>query len=1041
MLAGALPVPAAADEPPFQVDLEVVAAALFGAQMQIRFGGADEGIKRLLLSAEFLEWRRLNPTASESEATGHLEAMNDGLTDALRPQDRVRGEAEIAMRGASALVALPGRAAPTAVHQRRMVEFVHSKSIGVFDTREDVVSGSLRTAAWISARAAIESEVWSAVRRQSLADRDLAAAWANVVGYPLDPTASLAALKSDPQIEALIDVDAILVQTSRPAFLLEIQRQFGQVAIVLEHESEHARARLAANAAACPVTAQSTCTPEQQQAAKDAAKAEQKDADVGAAAAKILGALARIGDQKTGEKIEKAASAWFSIITAINKYSVAVGGMSAADAIESAAAFVMTGDILGAIVTLVGLFGESTPSLDQQILDQVKEMRKEIRALHQDMQQSFQRVETQLNTIFAVMINEFDRLNATLVGNTAALSNIQNQLAQQDLRLETVAATILTAIGDVELHDTRADVNQYIGYRETYGQPIPTFGEYTDPENEFNLAATDVANHEAFVVDPSLAFDPTVDPTAVLDASGESSALSYLARRAQARDPRISSPIQPFANPSIWNFAAQAYGLLALQNPDFARQVSVVRSQEVRFEGQRILDVASSFSRPTTQTAGDRVNPVFTSLVGEYRTALGRVGARLSAIRTQTVLPRQEPIDPLGTSFVRVPKTYSLFGAANQAVPDSTLPADAATLRPCSTPIGPSLSRPSNVSLKALPAEVRFAHYAYSPSMLDTPRLPEVGLCYDAAFVGVRERFTTSAYEQYGKLRLTMRARFRWSRTNDTLPDAQWQSVRTATYTWPEMLIERDCLSIHCTNPVHVEVNDALNARYPRDRALFEQSAVLATDAALTAVVRSQMAAFLVGRQKKLYELAAAEVHDANTELNGAGRVMSRVARELQAYTRFGFPVALATDDILSSLLFGQYALLVNKTTDPQLEASFTVAANRYACTPAVSAGEPCFGGPFYPLGGQLFVETVGGVAVTQPVTCKVSSSGIPGAPGDPVGDCLVASGTVRLNALQNRYREHTALLVSGEYVEQLPWIADTMEMLPLVDTLVRAGE
>ena len=109
-----------------------------------------------------------------------------------------------------------------------------------------------------------------------------------------------------------------------------------------------------------------------------------------------------------------------------------------------------------------------------------------MRALHLEMRQSFQRIDAQLNTIFIAMLKEFDKLGSAIAGNTAALIDIQNPLAEQELRLETVAATILTAIGDVELHDARVDVNQYIGYAETYGQPIPTFGEYIGPENEFH---------------------------------------------------------------------------------------------------------------------------------------------------------------------------------------------------------------------------------------------------------------------------------------------------------------------------------------------------------------------------------------------------------------------------------------------------------------------------------------------------------------------------------------------------------------------------
>jgi hypothetical protein len=1032
LLAASLPVVATAEEPPFHVDLEVVAERLLATQVQIHYSGAA-GIERLLLSAEVLEWRRQNPTASGSEGTHHLESLYDGLHDGLRTQDRVGNEAEMVMRGISVLFGRPESTAASAPLVRRMVEVILDKSLGAFDTREDVVAGSLRNAAWIGARVQIEADVYAAVRQRALVDPEFAGFWSEVIGYPVDPAAPLATLAHDPRLDALVDVDAILArQASRAEFMEEIKRQFGLVALALESESVHARERLVASAAACPVQPQPSCTPEQQAAAKAQTQAAQKDVDVGASAAKILGALARIGDAKTGEKIEKAATAWYSIITAINKYGSAVGGMGLGEMLESAATVALTGDILGAVVTLVGLFSDSGPSLDQQILNQVKELQKEVRALHQDMQASFQRVDMKLDLIFETMNIEFARLGVSVAANTAALTDIQNQLANQGLRLESVAASILVAIGDVELHDARSDVNQYIGFRENYGQPIPSFLEYTGPENEFHLTATDLASHSAFVVAPSLAFDPSADPTALLDVNGESAALSYLARRAHARDPRVNDPIQPFANPSVWNFGAQAYGLLALQNPGFAAQVSETRSQQIQFEGERILGVAASFSRPNAQPApADRLNPIFQGLIADYRAALKRVGNRMIAIRSSQVVSRFEP------GFAQpVPKSYGLFGPVNQSIPATTLPPDATTLHPCTSPIGPALSRPTNVTFTTLPMEVRFAHYAYAPDMAPGGALPEMSVCYDAGFVDEREVVTAAATFEYAKLRIAMRTRFRFAGAG-TPEQTSWLNVRSATYTWPEMLISKECHSIHCAGDTHVELLDAIVARWPKDKGIFQASATLANDAAVVGSIRTRMTAFLNGRRYALYALAAKDAHDAGTEMNGAGRALAQFARELQAYTRLGFGVALGADEILSSVLFGRYPLIVNKATDAQLEASFVTAANAYVCAPTVAPGEPCFGGPFDPLRDQPFVETLAGT-VNEPLFCAESTASVPVLTSDPVGNCLMASGTRRVEALESRLRLHTEDLEAGRYVERLPWIGATMEMLPLVDTLVR---
>lgn len=65
---------------------------------------------------------------------------------------------------------------------------------------------------------------------------------------------------------------------------------------------------------------------------------------------------------------------------------------------------------------------------------------------------------------------------------------------------------------------------------------------------------------------------------------------------------------------------------------------------------------------------------------------------------------------------------------------------------------------------------------------------------------------------------------------------------------------------------------------------------------------------------------------------------------------------------------------------------------------------------------------------------------GVKALPGDPVGDCLVASAYSRVNALDARYREHSQRLADGKYVEQLPWVATTVAALPVVSAVVHSG-
>ncbi|MCP3170217.1 hypothetical protein [Myxococcus qinghaiensis] len=1038
----------------FQVDPETLSEQLFSAQVQVREGGKP-GLVRLVLSAELVEWRRRNPTASSTDVALHLSGVQQRLTAALLPSDAMRSESDYALKLVSLLVQDTQSAAATSPQLRLLVDRTLGASLSTFDTREDLVNGSLRMTSWLSARSEVELAVWTAVRRLAALDATFALRWNESLGQPvnLNATATLAQLKADPQLLVHVDIDALLAQqTSQAAFLQEIRRQFELVAAALAAESEQARARLVALTSICPVSTTPSCTPEQRAAAAATAQAEQKEIDAAAVAAKLLGGLARIADLKAGEKIEKVATAWFSIITAINKFDTAIDGLSVAGALSSGASLVLAGNILGAVMSLVGLLGDSGPSLDQQILEQVLALRQEVRALHEEMRARFDIIGQSLNVIFTTMLNEFDRLNVAIAGNTAALIDVQNQLAEQELRLETVAATILTAIGDVELHDTRVAVNRYIGHVENYGVPIPTYGVYTGPENEFHYAATGVATHTAFVVSPALATDPAVSPTNILNNYGESNALSYLARLGSLRDARVPASTNVFANPSVWNFSAQAYALLALQNPGYASQVNPSRTAQIGLEGLRILDVASSFSRPAfPDRAGNRTNPIFKSLIADYRAALERFGNSLSAIRVQEIEKRQEPLDSSGASYLSIPKDYGVFSTASQAIPESTLPVDRTTLSKCTpTSWNPQLSRPSNVTYKTLPTELRFAHYAYSPvaASTNTSMLPELFQCYDIAWVNPRTVTTSTSSSEYARLRLSIHTRFRWA-TGPALPihaDKVWVNARTATYTWPEIRVSYECWNPHipnCSNPEPpVELEQALIERWPRDRALFEQSATLSNDATLLGVARTRMTAFLQGRQREYFSKAVSALVNANTPLNVAAADMTRAARQLQAFTRLGFPVALSSDDLLSGLLFGQRSVPVDMVLSPQLSNTFVTALNAYACTPVSTVGKPCEGGVFHPLVDQPHLDTRRPKPpTTTPMVCRLSTANLPGVTGDdPVGDCMIAGAYDRLGALSERYMHYSQLLHDGTYVEELPWIASTLDTLPLVDTLTRTS-
>ena len=92
-------------------------------------------------------------------------------------------------------------------------------------------------------------------------------------------------------------------------------------------------------------------------------------------------------------------------------------------------------------------------------------------------------------------------------------------------------------------------------------------------------------------------------------------------------------------------------------------------------------------------------------------------------------------------------------------------------------------------------------------------------------------------------------------------------------------------------------------------------------------------------------------------------------------------------------------------------------------------------------LAKQPHLDTTPGTR-TQPFpACLSTTLGVPGGTNDgPVGDCMIGGAQARLNARVTRYARYSRLLADGAYVEERPWIASTLDTLPLVDTLVRTN-
>ncbi|WP_130407844.1 hypothetical protein [Micromonospora violae] len=997
--------PASADPVPVPIPQAALTDRAFGQVAEIHIQGAAR-IKTAVLSAEFVQWHRLHPNATAKQVQTQLTTRQQLLDNSLTAFDVLLPEQDLLLKSVDILLGAPGGDTRTSPEITGLVGAVIGRTVEPWDTREELASGALRTAQWLRGRDDALAAVWSAVRQAGAANAPFADAWNAVLGEPfgVDVTNTYDELTQDPGFSQ-VDLDAILaLQGDSVAYVAAAKQQLASLHARLLGLSLEIRLEIGGNNQKCPPEGppSAACTAAAKKAAEERDKDRQQTISDIKAGVGMVSTIIGFADPDAGKKSKVIGEAVLTTISAISTYAAAITGRGLAGSIFSTATLAMTGNIFGAVMSVVGLFGSNTPSLDAQILAQVKALRDEVRALGDEMRASFARVEAQINTVYANMMAQFDKLNAAIAGNTAQITLVQQQVAQLGLRLEDIAATVLAAIGDATLHDARADINQYIGYLENYGQPIPTYGEFVGPENEFHLTATQLASGAAFVVPRTDADNPAVDPTTVLNSFGEARSINYLARIASGRDPSMVEPSTPVGNPTVWNLGAQAYAMVMLQNPTYAAQVSTGRAAQIEAEGTRIADLAASFGRPVDGNA----NSLISGLVDEYVAATNELSTALAAFRRNEIQVRWEP-DANGVQ-VKTLKNYDLFWDTDKTLAPAPATADEATVPSCGG--SRQIDRPSNVRYDLMSPMVRTLQYAYTPRPDEPPagvrELPEVGYCYTPSWVHTRTTgYGTGVVRYYGKLRLQIHSRFRLS------PTAAWQNSRTADYTWPDEQVYRiDCELFNCDSETTPE--QGLTSKWPSGRYAFASAATATNNTALDTELTPTLRGFLQARQKSMYD----RVRDQSTQVSGsvpaALKKLNTAARLLQAYTRLGLPNALDSDDVLSANLFGQYQIPVNMPTDAKIGNAYARASGNYAlCGPS-----PCPLDPSRPLRDQ--------VSLKLPCEAAVDASNLP---GDPLGDCLIASARSRAVALMQRYDVWADQMTAGLHHERVPWLNDTL--------------
>ncbi|MFY1635068.1 hypothetical protein ACN27F_17640 [Solwaraspora sp. WMMB335] len=1013
--------PVRADSP-ITFDDDQARAALFAAAVALT-GPDTAGMKNALLTAELLDWRAINPAAGSGDVAAHVAAMRVRADQAVpEGQGDERSRFSIAAAILAKLaVAGSGAVADGPAVRAYLTSTVGSEGAGVVDDALDLVRGGYQDAGWNARVREVIGATWRTLHERAAADPALADGWdaAFAARTGIGVRASEASLLAVPvhpprggnpgTLGHYVPLAALRAESDdRDAYRTLVQQQATQVLAVLESDANIRITEVVNYANAYLVNQDPKPDAATREAERIKTEGNKKIFEGLGETVNVLSTLMGFADPQFGKQLQTVGKAVVTSVTAINTYMTTVLGQGLSVAATAMGTAVLTGNLLGAAMTLVTLFSGGAPNPNALILGEIAKLREQVNRLAQGMERRFDRIETALNTMYDDIVDLLTELTRSVDEIRARLGHIATQLQTIERKVDAMALAVHVALESIEQGDLNAVITTYVHHQEITGQPIPDFINVYYPLAEsptFRFATVDAANQGTFTVPAGTSL---VDPTSVLDTYLPEGAINYLTSWAANRVGG-SWPNERVANPAAWNTAARTYNILQLENPSYAAQVTAGRAEAVAAAGERINNQVRRFSAPA---AGGATNPLFDTLTQDYRTAMSGWAAQVEEIRRAVMWNGYDVPQP----------QYDLWGSPDQAV--AARIAESSNMSACSGNRG-IRAIPSTFARATLPNPYQLADHG-----LPTAKRPEFSTCFDAYFVNIVENEGPRWHTFSGDLRVTVRSRVKWHGGN-------WQDAQTTSRTFPigtycSWDVRSHEPNGYCYDEIHY-LDQRWNSTY---RPAFE-SAPVAPDAAATATARAKAAAMLAGRQRYFYRVvfdgsgvnppSGGFGYDSSRVLWQRGKAVSDAVRLLQAYSELGWASALDQDDSLHGLLFGTHALPgdwarprtdVSQAVNQHFRTAFGHALSRYDDCVQPEPWDPCANdrSGFDPLVEQPQYGT------------GCPQADVPDKPRDPVGACLVSAGSTRVWLLGERYAHWSGRINAGSHVEGLPKVTASVD-------------
>jgi hypothetical protein len=617
-----------------------------------------------------------------------------------------------------------------------------------------------------------------------------------------------------------------------------------------------------------------------QKLAKEAADENKEMLEMRNTAFSVIAGFIGHFDPTMGKHTKTILESYGKIGDALDKWLEATAKLSTADAIFSMSTVVMTGNILGAVMNIVSLFGPSKPTPEEQILAEIAKLRQQVADLHKDMSRRFDRIDQQLNVIFTTMNDRFNLIDVKLGKINGNVQEIQRTLVGMSLALSRIERNTYEFLDAAHRRPLLTAINGGIDYQARTGAAMPYQPDFVDHENVFHTWGT----VHAF---DALSAGPTQRNFGDDQVLAELSALPLDANINYLNGWLVAHGLTPFASNRLanmrdWTFASRAYARLALDWPDHISRINPSRQAALDQVGADLAAAARHISTIDTQSGPQGNKPLFTGVQSYYKSKLTQLDTAIQPIETSFVSDIQ-------TQSLGRAEPFDLWGGMDQPI-SYTVP-ELATKMQCGD--ANSLGLPADNIMK--PFVPNLSRYTLAEYM----KLGAIKLCLSGEWVNVTIFCNPKLGCQHtGYVKITVDVKYA-----DASGEVSLES-RSYTHDYAE-----DALNQIAQKRAEAWWKDAsVRSRFPTQSVRNAPSPELqAQRAAIFNKVTADLQDKLGGFQKVLYarifqELNAGSLRPLAVELGG-GKAL------LDSFISLGLPNAIANDDLLRSLLFGNQRL------------------------------------------------------------------------------------------------------------------------------------